>query len=249
MMSKSVRWQAGVLLLLLLCLPLALRAQMSKHDQDAAKKMIAGTLYLRLDVPLNYVQGAWGLGPEALLEVSPTGHDAIRKISLLDAKKEGRSHVIWALFPNDGVRYGKLSFDHDKIEIWMEGLQIRDLEIKIDFVQIKSLDDFTKAFNQTFSKVPLQDEHPEWSAEVRNAIAEHRLVVGMTKEQAFDVVGTPLDMNTEQENGAKVETWRPRQDKGDMGVILGWRAKSNSLRVTGFPSQLKFVDGKLQVIG
>ena len=244
MFSTSLRYPAGVLLLLMLCLPLTLRAQLSKQDQEAAKKMIAGTLYLRLDVPLNYVMRV-GIGPEDILEVSPAGHDTERKISLLDARKKDDKGLVWLFFPNDGVRYGKLSFNHDRVEVWMEGLQISDIEMKIDFVQINSLDDFTKAFNQTFSKVPLQDEHPEWPAEVRSAIAKHKLVSGMTREQAFDVVGSPLEIKTEDQNGVQVETWRPRQDRGSMHMPI---VRVVSFGVTEFPAFLKFVDGKLQVI-
>jgi len=113
----------------------------------------------------------------------------------------------------------------------------------IDFIQINSLDDFTRAFNQTFSKVPLQDEHPEWPSDVRGGIAEHKLVVGMTKDQAFDVVGTPLETKTEEENGVKVETWSLRQDAGTIGA----RRPEKNMR-TGFPALLKFTEGKLQVI-
>jgi hypothetical protein len=204
--------------------------------------MIAGTLYLRLDVPLKSVAGISGIGPEALLEVSPTGHDATRRLSLPMNPKKAK--VNWVFFPNYPVLYGKLLFKGDTVEVWMEGVSPNDYEIMIDFVQIKSLDDFTKAFNQTFYKVPLQDEHPEWPAEVRNAIAEHKLVVGMTKEQAFDVVGTPLDIKTEEVNGVQVETWHPRLDKGKM---LGGVTREY-LGGTGFPALLKFVDGRLQVI-
>jgi hypothetical protein len=248
MKCKSMRLQVALMLLLSLCLPLGLRAQLSGQEQETARKMMKGTFYLRLDVPLNYVQGAWGLGPEPILEVSPAEHDTSKRFSQLRTGKTGDSRVIWVFFPNDGVRYAKLSFDNDTVKVWMEGVQISDIEMKLDFVQIKTLDDFTRAFNQTFSKVPLQDEHPDWSTEVRSAIAAHKLVLGMTKEQAFDDVGTPLDISTEQENGVKVEIWHPRRDRGNLVVAIGRRVLPNSLGVTGFPSLLKFVDDKLQVI-
>src|SRR5271157_2581386 len=245
MMSKSVRWQAGVLLLLLLCLPLALRAQLSKEERETAKKMLSGTLYLRLDVPVRTVVGGWGIGPESVLEVSPSGHDFERKLAIQSKNRVMRKDlgIFWGFFPNDGVRYSKPTFDGDTVVVWMEGLPPGDNEIVLDFVQIKTLDDFTKAFNQTFSKVPLQDEHPEWPAEVRDAIAAHRLIIGMTKEQAFDVVGTPINVVTGQEGGVKVETWSLRQDRGT--IPSAYRGKSTR---TNIPAILKFVDGKLQVI-
>lgn len=65
----------------------------------------------------------------------------------------------------------------------------------------------------------------------------------MTKEQAFAVVGTPINVTSSEENGTKVETWFPRQDKGTVATYR----KNKSTR-TGLPSLLKFVDGKLQVI-
>jgi hypothetical protein len=65
----------------------------------------------------------------------------------------------------------------------------------------------------------------------------------MTKDQAFDVVGTPLETKTEEENGVKVETWSPRQDAGTIGA----RNREKNMR-TGFPTLLKFTGGKLQRI-
>jgi len=254
MMSKSVRRQAGALLLLLLCLPLLLRAQLSKLDEQTAKGMIAGTLYLRLDVPLRSEVGNWGVGSAPLLEVSPTSHDAARLLGQQMNSKEmtstskfaKRERVDYVFYPNYPVHAGTLTLNGDEVHLMLEGFKPINYEVTINFVQIKSIDDFTKAFNQTLSKVPLQDEHPEWPVEVRNAIADHRLVVGMTKEQAYDVVGTPLDIATDDTNGVHAEIWHPRQDKGQ---AINRRGKIEDLGSTGFPVLLKFVDGKLQIIG
>jgi len=231
---------AAVLFLLLLA-PVAVQAGLSRQERESAKAMISGSLYLRLDVPCKYGAAGFGLNVESLLEVTPTGHDVERKLNL--PSKNKRESVYWGFFPNDVVRYGKLTFDGDTVQIWMEGAPPNDNEIMIDFVHIQTLDDFTKAFNQTFSKVPLQDEHPEWPADIRQAIAGRNVIVGMTKEQAFAVVGTPINVTTGEENGTKVETWFPRQDRG---TVVTFR-KNKSTR-TGFPSLLKFVDGKLQII-
>jgi hypothetical protein len=236
------RLSAGVALLVVLFASLVVRAEMSKEDREAAKRMIAGTLYLRLDVPLKFVAGSFGWGPEAVLEVSPTGHDTTRILSL-PIKHPKREKLNWVFYPNYPVRFAKLLFKGDKVSVWAEGMSPNEYEIMIDFIQINSLDDFTKAFNQTFSKVPLQDEHPEWPSEVRSGIAGHQLVVGMTKDQAFDVVGTPLETKTEEENGVKLETWSPRQDAGTIRV----RKQEKNMR-TGFPALLKFTEGRLQTI-
>ncbi len=228
----------------MLCLPFALHAQFSKEDCKTAKNMLSGTLYLRLDVPTRTVVGVWGIGPESVLEVSPSGHDFSRKLALPSkhTKMGNDVGISWEFFPNDGVRYSKPSCAGDTVVVWMQGLTPGENEIVLDFIQIKTLDDFTKAFNQTFSKVPLQDEHPEWAADVRNAIASHNLIVGMTKDQAFDVVGTPINVVAGQEGGIKVETWSLRQDRGIIPSDHGEKHSHN------IPAILKFVDGKLQEI-
>lgn len=239
----KLRLSAGVVILFIFIFltSLVAMAELSKQERDTAKKMTAGTLYLRLDVPCKYGTAGMGLNVESLLEVSPTGHDVERKLNL--PSKQKRESVYWGFFPNDIVRYGKLSFHGDTVQLWMEGAPPNDNEVMIDFIHIQTMDDFVKVFNQTFSKVPLQEEHPDWPAEVRQAIAERKVIAGMTKEQAFAVVGTPLNVTSGEENGAKVETWFPRQDRG---TVVTFR-KNKSTR-TGFPALLKFVDGKLQGI-
>ena len=206
--------------------------------------MIAGTLYLRLDVPCRYGRGRWGIAAaihhvESLLEVSPAGYSVERKLAL--PAKHKRDRVYWGLSPNDPVRYGKLLFEGDTVQVWMEGVLPDDSEMLLDFVNIRNLDDFTKAFNLTFSKVPLQDEHPEWPAEVREAIAVRKLVAGMTVEQAFCVVGKPLKVVSGEENGIQVESWFSRQQKEDE---LGTRGDEGT--PTGFPARLNFSGGRLQ---
>ena len=103
-------------------------------------------------------------------------------------------------------------------------------ELVIEFVQINTMDDFMKAFERTFSKTPLLDEHTPWPEEVRQAISER------------PVIGTRASIRASEENGIEVEIWSPRQGNGIRQVF-----KNASIR-TGFPASLKFVDGKLAVI-
>jgi hypothetical protein len=244
---KQLRWCVGVLFLSLLGLPLALRAQLSGPERAKAQSMVAGTLYLRLDVPCRYGRGRFGIAAsihhiESILEVSPDGSGVEHKLAM--PPRHSRDSVFWGMSPNDAVRYGKLLYNGDTVQVWMEGMAPDAYEILIDFIHIENLNDFTKAFNRTFSKVPLQDEHPEWPAEIRQAIAAHKVVVGMTVDQAYSVVGAPLKISNSEENGVKTEIWFPRQDRSVR------TAESNTVDTpTGFPARLKFVDGKLQVIG
>jgi hypothetical protein len=245
MMGKPIRRQAGVLLLSFFCLPLALRAQLSKEDHEAAQKMISGTLYLRVQVPYKYGMGAWAPYSEALLEASPAGLSTEREMAVPLKKHE---EIYWGYLANTPVHNGKLLSEEGKLVVWMERVE-PNTEVAIDFIDIKSMDDFTKAFNMTFSKVPLQNEHPEWPSAVRESIAAGKVVVGMTVEQARIVVGAPISISAGEENGAKTETWLLRQDPGK---VLGWNKKHGAWKKvsthTGFPTSITFKDGKLQSI-
>jgi hypothetical protein len=242
----KLRLDAGVTLLFVLLAPLAIRAELSSKEHVTAQSMIVGTLYLRLDVPCRYGRGRWGIAKaihhvESLLEVSPEGYSVEHKLAL-PPKHKGDS-VYWGFSPNDAVRYGKLLFDGDTVQVWMEGVSPNDYEMILDFIHIQNLADFTKAFNLAFSRVPLQDEHPEWPPEVQKAIVEHRVIVGMTEEQAFSVVGSSISVVTSQESGVKTDTWLPRQNRG---FVTSWGQVEGTR--TGFPSLLRFTGGRLQVI-
>jgi hypothetical protein len=238
--------KVAVVLLILLLAPLAVNAELSKQERAQAQSMIAGTLYLRLDVPCRYGRGRWGISAaihhlEPLLEVSATGHDTERMLAL--PSKYKRATVFWGLSPNDPVRYGKLLFNGDTVQVWMEGALPNSYEMILNFTHIQNLDDFTKAYNLTFSRVPLQEEHPEWPTAVRQAISAHKVVTGMSREQAFSVVGSPLKITTTEQDGIKTETWFPRQDRS--GTVA---TRGDEGTPTGFPPLLKFTDGILQVV-
>ena len=104
-----------------------------------------------------------------------------------------------------------------------------------------SLTEYLKAFDITFAPMPLQDERGDWSPEVKKAISESRLMDGMTKRQAFAIVGKPVKIEAVKEAGKDIETWSTRQSKG---LMIGyWTATGGEQ--TGFPVTLKFVDGAL----
>jgi len=244
-MHKSLWRHAGVLLLLFFAVSLALPAQLSKEDHQAAEKMISGTLYLRVQVPYKYGIGAWAPYSESMLEASPSGLNTDRKLAEPLKKKE---EIYWGYLANTPVHNGKLVSEKGRLVVWMERVD-PNTEVSVDFVDIKSLDDFTKAFNLAFSKAPLQSEHPEWTADVRDAIAAGKVVAGMTIDQARIVVGAPLSVSTGNDNGAKTETWQLRQDPGK---VIGWNKKRGAWKkvatTTGLPKSITFKDGTLQSI-
>lgn len=223
--------------------------ELTGKDRNVIREMTQGTLYLRNNVPCRFTSGGFGIGAEVVTEVSPTGVDWDKNLNAAAGKakgpKRGVNTIFWGFGPNDQIRYGKLYYrGKGVVELWAEGVKPKDVEIWIRFVGIDTLDDFRKAYNLILSPQPLEEEHPEWPADIRAAISGRRLMEGMTKAQAFDVVGNPVGVENSEDGGKKIETWFPRQDTGASG---SW-AKVMSAS-TGFPTSLRFVDGKLAVIG
>jgi hypothetical protein len=214
--------------------PAALNAQIATADKQAAEAMVAGVLYLRLDAPCDYGRMV------PMLVVSPEGADALQRIA--DLSIENRQNVYWQFGPNTAVQGTALRWGIDSARVWSEGLRKSRNEVMIDFVGLKTLEDFKKAFDRTFSRVPLQDAHPDWPSEVRKAISERRVIEGMTKEQAGAVVGTPASVGTSTSDGTEVEIWHPRQRNGARENYYGVSTQ------TGFPAALTFRGGKLAVI-
>ena len=225
------------------------RAQLSSKDLKAASQLIQGQLYLRIDLPCHYYHA--GLGGLSVMEVVRSARvtvDPLVEVSPAGVRAHSArpdhlaENVFWRFGPNDPVRYGKLHSDNGAIEVSVEGLPPNLHEVKARFVGIKTLADFQAAFDLTFSRVPLQDEHPEWPPEIRKAIAERRAIPGMTPEQAYCVFGDPVEAEEREEGGRKLETWFPRQ-------AVHQNADPKLMLPSGFPQSLKFVDGKLTQIG
>jgi hypothetical protein len=221
------------------------RAELPKAERDAARETLAGPLYLRIDVPCRYGRQPFGVYVDALVEVTPTGSNM--EADTTESTLWTAGGVYWGFGPNDAVKLNKVSYLKDgKIEIWMVGVGAkRSYELGVRFAGINNTEDFKKAFEITFARVPLQDEHADWSPAVKQAIAEKRLIDGMTKRQAFAVVGKPLKFEVGQEGGKQTETWSTRQSNG---LLIGyWTAKGGEQ--SGFPVTLKFVDGVLTGVG
>ncbi len=243
MSSLSVALAAALVLLLA---PGAANAELSNADRDYVKELTKDDLYLRTTLPMRYTAGFGGIGAVVLTEVSPASIEYEKNMPAPSTKKKrGVDLIFWGFGPNDIIRHGKLYFKSGGIvDLWAEGVKPKDTEVMIHFVQIQSKEDFKKAFDQVLSNKPLQDEHPEWPEEIRKAIAERKVIQNMTKPQAFAVVGTPVGLETGQENGKPVETWTPRQDTGASGGFA--KMKSST---TGFPVSIRFVDGKVVSVG
>ncbi len=226
---------------LALLLSLPAEAQFKKSQGPELEKLVPATVYLRIDLPCVYgKQGLIASWVEPVVNVAPSGvlpqsGEGWRGSSWTGTKR----NLSWAFSPNDALKYEELEVDDDgSVVVHFEGLgskqQKKNRGAAIKVVQAKTAADFKAALDLAFSSVPLQDEHPDWPEDVRKAVAEHRVIQGMTQDQATCIVGKPLSVETGEENGSKVETWQIRQPEW-----LGKKEKSS------FASRLKFVDGKL----
>ncbi|MGH2689313.1 MAG: hypothetical protein ACRDKW_10975, partial [Actinomycetota bacterium] len=228
-------------LTLLLALASTASAELSRDDKKRANAMLKGTLYTRVDMPCQTGRHPFGVYHAALVEVSPTGA-AGEVTEAINYGWYNADSTDWSVRINEAVVVDEAEFDGTTVEIALEGTGSSEgRDTSINFVQIATFADFEAAFNQAFSRQPLQDEHPDWPSEVRQAIARRELAEGMTKRQAYYVVGDPESSETRQEDGKEVEIWTLRTQGLQFGF---WGAR---VEETGNPGSLRFVDGKLTV--
>lgn len=220
-----------------------LHAELSKQDRKAANGILAGTLYLRIDAPCETGRHPMGTYMAPLVEVSPTGVNTDGASGFSGGAFHAQS-TYWGVGPNDTLQLDEMDWDEDTVEIELEGVGKTDgNDTVIKFVNINTLADFQKAADLAFSKVPLQDEHPDWPEDIKKAIADRRLVKGMTKRQVFYVTGTPESVQESEDKGKKVEVWTMRMSRG---MKMGFWVMSADNPTGGKPKTLRFVDGKLE---
>jgi hypothetical protein len=235
--------QAVVLTIAGLLVSSVLHAELNKAQRKEAHAMLSGTLYTRIDIPCGTGRHPVGTYKFPLVEVSPDGVNTDNESSVSAGWYHAQS-TYWGIAPNDTLRFDEADWDGDTVEIEFEGVGRTDgNDTVIKFVGIQTLDDFKKAFDRAFARVPLQDEHADWSPEVKKAIADRQLMKGMTKRQVFYVLGSPESARESEEDGKKVEVWTVRQSKG---LKMGFWGFSSEGPATGAPKTLRFVDGKLE---
>lgn len=217
---------------------------LSKSDRKQIKDAFEGTLYLRMDAPCATGRHAFGVYKRPLVEISPEGTNTEDTDVMMSASWWHADSTYWGIRVNDPTRLDELDFelDDDEVEVELEGVGPADGNSTVlKFIHIRSLGDFQAAFDNAFSRQPLQEEHTDWSAEIKEAISKRELVNGMSKRQVFYVTGTPERFEKREENGKEVEIWHLRQSKG---LKIGYfRAKMGE--DTGLPASIRFEDGKL----
>ncbi len=241
-MRKLVRTS---LVLIVSTLPITTAwGDLSKSDRKQIKAAFSGTLYLRMDAPCATGRHSFGIYKRPLVEISPEGANTEGTDVVMNASWWHADSTYWAIRVNDPVELDEVDIEagDGEIEVELQGVGPAEGNgTVVKLIQIRSMADFEAAFERAFSRQPLQDEHADWPAEIKQAIGERKLMNGMTKRQAFYVVGTPSSFEKKEQDGKAVEIWQVRQSKGmKMGYF-----KAKMGETTGLPATVRFEDGKL----
>lgn len=247
MIRRSLSQASLALLLGALALPaVAAAAGLSSADLKQIKKDLAGTLYLRVDAPVGTGSHPYGTYLRPLVEVTPKGINTDDE-EVYTSGWWFSDATYWGVRVNDPVKFDDMDYDdeEDRLEIELEGIgQAEDEDTVLAFVGLHNLADWKAAFDLVLSKRPLQEDHDDWSAEIKAAIAKREIHEGMTKRQAFYVVGKPERFEKKTEKGKEVEIWHLRQSRG---IKIGyWHAEVDA--PTGAPRGLRFENGVLKAI-
>ena len=219
------------------------RAELTKPERKEARALLGGTLYLRIDAPCETGRHPFGVYKAPIVEVSPDGVNTEGEVGFTASAFHAQS-TYWGVGPNDTVQLDEIEFDGDTAEVELTGVGATDgKDTVLKFVNVRTLEDFRKAVDRAFARVPLQEEHSDWPPEVKKAIAERRIEKGMTKRQVFYVMGSPESTRQSEEDGKKVEVWSVRQNRG---MEIGFWSLSTKTPSSGPPKTLRFVDGKLE---
>lgn len=219
-----------------------------KPERKQIRQMLAsGKLYLKVDAPCVTGRHPFGVYYSPLVEVTPSGVNTEEREGVGFGMYHADS-AYWGIRVNDAVRFDDLEWDEDTVEVEFEGVDdAEDESTVIKFADIHSLADFERAFEHVFATTPLQDQHDDWPAEVKEAIADRRLTEGMTKRQVYYITGAPESFERREEDGVDVEVWRLRQRRG---MKMGYFRMSTGELPSGLPEQLRFEDGALvNVVG
>lgn len=228
-------------------IPVAEATELSKSERKAfeaeAKAAYGSTVWAAKDLPVNtgISMGFPWVGP--ITEVSPAGF----KIDPgpMGSATYGTTQTVWySIRPMDTMTFKEVVFGDDAITLVLigsGGSKGRDTKIKI--TGAKTLAEVKPVLDQLVMTTSPLDQNPDWSQEVKDAISKRICINGMTKRQAYLVVGEPTASTVEEKDGKKIETWTPRQNNG---LRIGFTA---AIEQTGYPQTLRFEDGVLTGLG
>lgn len=220
-------------------------AGLSKADCKAftgeLKSAYAGTVWALKDLPVNTGFTMYAAWISPIAEVSTTGVKIEAKGGV--SATIGSAQSVWfGVRPYEVLSFKEAECNDDGVIVAFVGTGAskgRDTKIKI--TDGKSLAEVKGSLDMVVTTTDPVDA--AWPDDVKKAIQSRTLVNGMTKRQAYLVVGEPGDASTKDEDGKKIETWKPRQEGG---MRIGYGAK---VETTGYPSEIRFEDGKLAGLG
>lgn len=217
-----------------------LSAKLNRKEKKAAKASVSGTYYLKVDAPCATGRHPYGTYTKAIVEASPEGLSDTMDTGV-NASVFHADTTYWGIKINDPVFVGDLDFDDGEVAIELLGQGgAEGEETKIKLTGIQSLEDFSAAFIHLLADHPLQDDHDDWSPEMKEAVSGRTFLEGMTKRHAFYIAGKPIKVEKNEAEGVVTETWYLRPDNG---IKLGYLTAEAS--PSGFPEWIRFVDGEL----
>ena len=212
---------------------------MVKVFSDEAAAAYPGVVWALKDLPVNtgLTMGIPWIGPTTT--VTPAGFE-IEAAAGMQATFGSASSVWFGVRPYDALMFKEVTYDDAVWTITFNGTADSDgRDTKIKIVEAVSFSQVKPVLDQLLSATDPILAYPDWSAEVNNAIRKRVLVNGMTKRQAYMVVGEPSGSSTREEDGKKIEVWNPRPNNG---MRIGY---ASSMESTGWPAELRFEDGEL----
>ncbi len=213
--------------------------------KKAVKAKAGGTYYLKTNVP--YFQGrhAYGTFKKPIVVVTAADGPSIPGSSEVQAGAFHAEARRLALRVNDPVQVDEFEWESEdgSLEIELEGTgHAEGSSGVLKFTGLKSVADFENCWQQTFSDVSIEQKY-DWPEEIKKAVVERKVLMGMTPEQVLVAVGNPERVTRTSEGGKPVEIWTIQRGEG--GRMGFWTMKVGDKQ----EMDIRFTDGKVSQIG
>jgi len=234
-----------VLLSSLLVPAVALAGNTDSEVKKAMKAKAGWTYYLKTNVP--YFQGrhAYGTFKRPLVVVTAADGPNIQGSSEVQAGAFHAEARRLTLRDNDPVNVDEFEWESEdnSLEIELKGTGRAEGGAGVlKFTGLQSGEDFEKCWQQTFSDVSIEQKY-DWPAEIKNAVAERKVLMGMTPEQVMVAMGNPEKITRTSEGGRSVEIWTIQRGEG--GKMGFWTMKVGDKQ----EMDIRFTDGRVSQIG
>jgi len=220
-------------------------ASMEGDLKKAMKEKSGKVWYLKTNVPYFHGRHPYGTFKRPLVLVTPADGVKIEQSAEVQGgafHAEGRRLVLRV---NDMVKTDDTSWDEDEntFEVELVGTgRTGEGDGVLKFGGMKDMADFEKCWTAAFSDVSIETKY-DWPKEIKDAVVERKVLVGMTPEQVLVAVGDPERLSRSTDGGKKVEVWTIQRGEGaKMGF---WTIKAGDKQ----EMEIRFVDGKVSQIG